>query len=315
MNIEWNTTALWIGIALGLLPLVAGYLLTRYAAVRVPEASCALINRFGKHVRTIDRAGLTWLPERLLPWTRVHLVSLRRDFRQYTEIHVNDRRGTTVVVDLWLELRVVDAERSLYRVEDWEAALRSVLIHAVTSLLGAQEFEQILHNRTELAAMLRDEIRAETGRWGLDVEMLYLSRLSLQPAVAQQMLQVVAARLERDKLQIEEDGRQRAALMHAETECEVAGLRAEAKGHYAATVGRAYGSLGRNRELVNAYSELYELSLIKPERTMTLAGFDGDSSGLAQAVLAMPGMLGGATMHPDTLKLPVANGIINGEDF
>lgn len=285
----------WIGVALGLAPLIVAMAAVRFAALRVPEGACALVSRFGKHARTIEVPGLTWMPSRILPWTDVHLVSMQRDFRHYTEIHVNDRQGMTVVVDLWLELRVVDAERSLYKVEDWEASLRSVLIHAATSLLGARAFEQILHNRTELAALVRDEIRTETARWGLDVEMVYISRLSLQPAVAQQMLKAVATRLEREMLHIEEGGRQSAALVHAETTAEIATLRAEAKSRYAVAVGRAYQHLGKNRELLAAYGELYELSLLRPERTVTLAGFTGENDKLAETVLAMPGIVGGAT--------------------
>jgi hypothetical protein len=56
----------------------------------------------------------------------------------------------------------------------------------------------------------------------------------------------------------------------------VAALVAEAKGQYPAAVGRALKALVPGSKLFRAYNELYELSLVRPHRTISFRGFAED---------------------------------------
>jgi hypothetical protein len=38
-------------------------------------------------------------------------------------VHVNDASGTTVTLDLWVELRVADPVKAAFAVADWDVAL------------------------------------------------------------------------------------------------------------------------------------------------------------------------------------------------
>jgi hypothetical protein len=55
-----------------------------------------------------------WMPARMLPWVKLRTVSLRRDFRLFDDVHVNDARGTTLMVDLWLEFRIEDPAKAIF---------------------------------------------------------------------------------------------------------------------------------------------------------------------------------------------------------
>lgn len=264
-----------------LLSLLAGaslvplaWLLLKAVHIEVEDGFAALVTRWGRLQQTIREPGWHWVVDRLLPWVQVRQVSLNTAYRNFKEIVVHDLRGTTVVVDIWLEVRIQDPAKALFQVADWDAALRNLVSHAVISILGNRQFEQILCDRTELGELLRKDIALETERWGLAIDSVYIRNVSLRPEVAQGLFQTVAARLERAKADVEEDGRQRVALLEAETSARVARLVAEAKGKYPEAVGRAYERLEKTPAVMKAYEELYSLSLLRPHRTVAFQGFE-----------------------------------------
>lgn len=262
-----------ISVAAGVaLPLLVWFVL-KAIHVEVEDGWAALVTRFGKLERTLKEPGWHWVPGRLLPWVDVRHVSLNTAFRMIREIRVHDVRGTTVIVDVWLEVRIQDPEKALFSVTDWDVALKNVVSHAVLSILGNRRFEQILSDRTEMGELLRQEIAQETTRWGLEIESVYLRKVSLLPEVAQGLFMSVAARLERAKADVEEDGRQRVALLEAETSARVAKLVAEAKSQYPLAVGAAYSKLGQRPAVLAAFEELYALSVLRPHRTVAFQGF------------------------------------------
>jgi len=168
--------------------------------------------------------------------------------------------------------------------------LRSLLTNSATAILGTFELSQILANRSELSQRLKDDIRDETLRWGLEIDLVFISKLSLLPEVSAQLFDTVAARLEKAKADIDENGRLSADMLQAATAASVAKLVAEARGQYSLGVNAAYQKLRTNPELMAAYKELYELSLIKPYKTVTFHGFsDGEVSAIDAAMTTASG--------------------------
>jgi regulator of protease activity HflC (stomatin/prohibitin superfamily) len=276
---------LGILVAFGAMPLLV--LAVRLLRVEVEDGETVLVTRFGRLAATLSRPGWHWMWDRYLPWTRVFRVSTRRDFRDISNIYVNDAAGTTVVVDIWLEFRIVDPARATFDVADWDRSLRNLVSHAVISILGSREFKHILCDRTQLGELLRHDISVETARWGIQVELAFIKNVSLLPEVSQQLFHAIAARLERAKADIEEDGRQRVAMLAAATSAKIATLVAEAKGQYPTAVGRAYAALKHRGNVFRAYVELYELSLMRPQQMVAFKDFaEGEIRAVDAAMLA-----------------------------
>ncbi len=292
-----DTLLLVAGLVAGLvvIPIVA--LVVRATTVSVEDEEAVLVTSFGKLVATYTKPGLHVLPTKLMPWVKLQRVSLRRDFRHFKNVHVNDARGTTVIVDLWVEFRVADPAKAVFSVSDWNLALQNLVAHAATSILGSREFREILCDRTELGKLLKNDISAETSAWGIAIELVFIRNVSLLPEVSRQMFETIAARLERAKADIEETGRLDAAQLEAETSMRVAELVAEAKGQYPAAVGRALAELKQKPAVFAAYNELYELSLIRPHRTIAFRGF---ANGELRATDAAMVHMDGAALPPRT---------------
>ena len=293
---------LLVGAALGmgLPPFLFG--LFRLLTVTVEDEEAVLLTRFGKLTQTLRSPGLHGCPSRILPWIKVHHVSLRRDFRAFDEIHINDARGTTVIIDLWLEFRISDPARALFDVADWDASLQNLVSHAALSILGNRDFAQILCDRSELGDLLQSDVHAETARWGIQVDQVLIRNVRLLPDVSRRMLETISARLELAKAQIEEEGRQVASLLEAETSAKVASLVADAKGQYPAAVGRALEALGREPAVLHAYQELYALSQVRPHRTVAFSGFGDDGPrAIEAAMVPLVGVSPEAVPHADLL--------------
>jgi len=271
---------------MALIPLLIS--IGRLMTVEVDDEDAVLVTSFGRLVRTLREPGMQWMPARMLPWVSLRTVSLRRDFRLFDDVHVNDARGTTLMVDLWLEFRIEDPAKAIFGVADWDRALQNLVSHAATSILGNREFSQILSDRTELGERLQQDISDETARWGLKIERVFIRNVKLLPEVSRQIFGTIAARLERAKAALDENGRLAAAQLEADTGVKVAALVAEAKAQYPLAVGRAFSALRDQPEVLKAYQELYELSLLRPHRTVAFRGFEGEAMRAVDAAMLSP---------------------------
>lgn len=264
-----------LGAAAGAVSLTLLSLAWRAISISVEDEHVALVTSFGKLVAKLDKPGLVIFPTKWLPWVKVQQVSLARDFRVIHDLRLNDARGTTVVADLWLELRVVDPEKALFAVEDWDKATQNLVLHAAMTILGSRDFQEILDDRSELGAKLQRDVSSETERWGVKVDQVFVRHVALLPEVSRQVFGTVAARLERARAVLVEQGRLDVAQLEAETSRRVAALVAEAKSQYPLAVGRALQKLKSKPAVFDAYNALYELAQVRGARTVAFRGFDG----------------------------------------
>lgn len=269
--------SLFLGAGGALVGLTVLGVVLRQFIIEVEDEHAVVVTRFGKLVATLEQPGLQLWPSRVLPWVQVKNVSKARDFRVLHAVHANDARGTTVLADVWVELHVVDPVRALFAVEDWDKATMNLVVHAALATLASRDFQQILDDRTSLGEQLRRDVSAETERWGVRIEQVFIRHVALLPEVSRQVFGTVAARLEHARALIEEKGRLDVAHLEASTERQVAELVAKARAQYPVAVGRALTVLGRRPDVLAAYNELYALSQVKGPRTVAFRGFEGEA--------------------------------------
>ncbi len=293
---DWMMLSL--GAAAGVVSLTLLSIMARGFYIGVEDEHVALVTRFGKLVARYDKPGLKFHPTRWLPWVKVQQVSLARDFRVIHDLQLNDARGTTVVADLWLELRIVDPEKALFAVEDWDKATQNLVLHAAMTILGSRDFQEILDDRSELGAKLQRDVSSETERWGVRVDQVFVRNIALTPEVSRQVFGTVAARLERARAVLVEQGRLDVAQLEAETSKQVAALVGEAKSQYPLAVGRALQRLKAKPAVFEAYNTLYELAQVRGSRTVAFRGFDGGDLRAMDAAMLPDALPQAVRLHP-----------------
>lgn len=256
--------------------LLLAVLLFRRFFVSNPEAHEVLQLRFGKLHRRYKEPGLVGAT-RLAPYDRWFVVSRQWDERIFRRIETNDSQGTMVQVVLRVTFRISDADRAMFSVDDWEEALESATVHEASARLAGKDRALFLRSDRQLSADLTTSIRATLATYGIEIHDVRILDVEFRPEVARQMFEAVAAKLEVAKAEYEERGRTDAALLVARTEQRVAELEARAKTESLKAVGRAYQELRGRPGVFEAYTDLYRLSQIDPEKVVSFDGFEPGS--------------------------------------
>lgn len=262
-----------------------------------PEGHETLQLRFGKLEQRTKSAGLA-PGTRIRPWDRFITVSRQWDERVFANIETNDNQGTMVQVDLRITFRIVDSERALFAVHDWEQALESATVHEAAAALAGKDRTLFLRNDPNLANELTERVKKMMTTYGIEVHDTRIMNVQFRPEVARQMFEAVAAKLEVAKAEIEEKGRTDAALLLARTEQQVAELEARAKTESLKAIGRAYQELRARPQVFEAYENLYRLSQLDPTRVVSFEGFDEGElsrSALVESDLELDELPGGGS--------------------
>ncbi|HEY8269601.1 MAG TPA: SPFH domain-containing protein [Pseudobdellovibrionaceae bacterium] len=284
-----------VSLALGFISsaviIFGGYYILKSITTIVEDESETFVLNCGQVTKRLQKPGLHWVPEKIFPWIKTFSVSKQVDFRTYKGIQVNDHFGTTVIVDLWVEFKIVDPYKAIFCVENWEEVLQSLVTHTLASVLCSQTVEEILIHRTELAQSMHKVMGHQTERWGVSIQGAMIQNLGLLPETSKQFFNSVAARIEKTKALIEEEGRLQVARLDAETTYRIAELSAVAKAQMAYEIGSAYRDLARRPQLLRAFQDYWEVVQTDPRKTITFSGFENSRVAPLEASMAADSVL------------------------
>ncbi len=273
------------GIGLGIASFIFFGWIFFVVTVRNNPLTTTLILRFGKVIETIKTPGLQFRWGLVIPGTTSFSVSHALEGFRIEDIHVNDRDGTTMRIDLWVECRITDAVKASFGIESWRESLQSVIKHAIMAVAGTHQFEHIISNRTELLSDVRSALDTHIKEWGIELETLNIQDIRILPEVTSQLFDRVAAQIEMEKARLEEEGRIAIHVLEADTELKISELRAEARSHSSLAIGRAYADLRKTPKLMNAFETLHRYSKIQPSKTTAFFGFEGEELSVLDAAM------------------------------
>lgn len=246
------------------------YEILKRIAITVDENTECFVLSHGKLVKRFVEPGLQWLPEALLPWVQVLPISKHLNFMELNDIQINDRSGTTLKIELWVEYRLEDTYKAIFNVEDWQESLKSSIVHAATAVLSSLEFNEIIQHRTELENQLRDSLKNESERWGLNITGAMIQNIGLLPEVAKELFDLVAARIEKTKALIEEKGRLAVEEVDATVRMEVANLRAVAESQELLANQELFVRFADKPQLLKAFQDYLVLRQTDPQKVVSV---------------------------------------------
>ncbi len=124
---------------------------------------------------------------------------------------VISRDNVTVRVNAVLYFRVVDAEKAIIQVENYNNATSQLAQTTLRSVLGQHDLDAMLAEREKLNADIQQVLEEQTAAWGIKVTNVEIKRVDLDES----MIRAIAhqAEAERDR---------RAKIIHAEGEHQAA---------------------------------------------------------------------------------------------
>lgn len=164
-----------------------------------------------RSVRQVDQweTGLTFTLGKFTgkksPGLNIVIPGIQRMVRIDTRVRNRDLPQQAVItadnVTAWIDaviyFKVVDPEKALLNVQDYEHAVRDRAKVVLRDIVGETKLDDLLAHREEVAAKVRAAVEQFVSQWGLHVELIALQDIQLP----QQMQEVIAKKAiaERDR--------------------------------------------------------------------------------------------------------------------
>jgi regulator of protease activity HflC (stomatin/prohibitin superfamily) len=133
----------------------------------------------------------------LLGFQKIVKIDTRTKNRDLLRQMVITRDNVTTMVDTVLYYRVVDPEKAMLAVENYEAAVKDRAKVVLRDVVGETRLDELLAHREEVAAKVRAQVESTVSQWGLHVELIGLQDVQLPPQMQEVLAKVAIA--ERDR--------------------------------------------------------------------------------------------------------------------
>ena len=198
-----------------------------FAGVRiVPQSEKFVVERFGR-LRSVLGPGINFI----IPFLdRVaHRVSVLE--RQLPTISQDAITADNVLVqvDTSVFYRVIEPEKTVYRIRDIDAAIQTTVAGIVRSEIGRLELDDVQTNRSTLTGTIKESLATVVDDWGIEVTRAELLDVNLDNQTRQAMLQQLNAERARRAQVTEAEGQKRAVELVADAELYAAERAAEAR--------------------------------------------------------------------------------------
>ena len=144
-------------------------------------------------------------------------VDLRTRLLDVPPQDVISRDNVTVRVNAVVYYRVIDPEKAIIQVEQFDAATSQLAQTTLRSVLGQHDLDQMLAEREKLNSDIRQILDEQTDAWGIKVSIVELKQIDLNET----MVRAIAKQAEAERIR-------RAKVIDAEGEFQAAQKLADA---------------------------------------------------------------------------------------
>ncbi|QFU09609.1 Modulator of FtsH protease HflK [Rhodobacteraceae bacterium THAF1] len=234
---------------LPLLLLAGLILLVVFLAVKiVPQSEKYVVERFGR-LRSVLGPGINLI----VPFvdTVAHKVSiLERQLPTQTQDAIT-ADNVLVQVETSVFYRILEPEKTVYRIRDVDGAIATTVAGIVRSEIGKNELDEVQSNRSTLIATVKEQVAMMVDDWGIDVTRAEILDVNLDEATRAAMLQQLNAERARRAAVTEAEGLKRSVelaadgdLYAAEQSAKARRITAEAEAYATAIVAEAIADHG-----------------------------------------------------------------------
>lgn len=192
----------------------------------VPQSEQHVVERFGR-LHSVLGPGINFI----IPFLDVvrHRVSvLERQLPTSSQDAITSD-NVLVQVETSVFYRVLEPEKTVYRIRDIDAAISTTVAGIVRAEIGRMELDEVQANRSRLIETIKASVETAVGDWGVDVTRAEILDVNLDQATRQAMLQQLNAERARRALVTEAEGRKRALELSSDAELYAAEKQAQAR--------------------------------------------------------------------------------------
>ncbi|SHF01176.1 SPFH domain, Band 7 family protein [Loktanella atrilutea] len=217
----------FLGQNLVLLLLALFIVVCVFAGVRiVPQSEKFVVERLGR-LRTVLGPGINFIVP-FLDRVRHRVSILERQLPTMKQDAITTD-NVLVQVETSVFYRIIEPEKTVYRIRDVDGAISTTVAGIVRSEVGRMELDQVQSNRSSVIAAVREQLAEQVDDWGIEVTRAEILDVNLDAATRAAMLQQLNAERARRAQVTEAEGRKRSVELQADADLYSAEQEAKAR--------------------------------------------------------------------------------------
>ena len=148
---------------------------TEYPWQVVKQSQQALMQRFGKYVRTLD-PGLHYVnpcTEKLLR------VDLKIEIIDLVKQSILTKDNITILIDASVYYRIINPRKATYRISNLNMAVSQLTFSTLRCVCGIHSLQDILEKRKEITHAIHQYIEEHVEEWGIVIENVFMKDIVL----------------------------------------------------------------------------------------------------------------------------------------
>jgi regulator of protease activity HflC (stomatin/prohibitin superfamily) len=192
----------------------------------VPQSEKYVVERLGR-LRSVLGPGINFIIP-FLDRVRHRISILERQLPTMGQDAITSD-NVLVQVETSVFYRIIEPEKTVYRIRDVDGAISTTVAGIVRSEIGRMELDQVQANRASLIDAVREQVAEQVDDWGIEVTRAEILDVNLDTATRAAMLQQLNAERARRAQVTEAEGLKRSVELRADGELYAAQQAAEAR--------------------------------------------------------------------------------------
>ena len=192
----------------------------------VPQSEKYVVERFGR-LRAVLGPGINFIVP-FLDRVRHKVSVLERQLPTHKQDAIT-ADNVLVQVETSVFYRILEPEKTVYRIRDVDAAISTTVAGIVRAGIGEMELDEVQSHRNQLIAKVKEQVANAVDDWGIEVTRAEILDVNLDDATREAMLQQLNAERARRAQVTEAEGQRRAVELAADAELYAAEQKAKAR--------------------------------------------------------------------------------------
>ncbi|MFD0858087.1 SPFH domain-containing protein [Roseovarius aquimarinus] len=224
-------------------------IVTIFGAIKiVPQSEQHVVERFGR-LHSVLAPGINMI----VPFLDkvAHRISILERQLPTASQDAITKDNVLVQVDSSVFYRIVQPEKTVYRIRDVDGAIATTVAGIVRAEMGKMDLDEVQSNRAQLIETIKNSVEDAVDNWGIEVTRAEILDVNLDQATRDAMLQQLNAERERRAQVTRAEGAKRAVELNADAELYAAEqiakarrIAADAEAYATSVVARAIADNG-----------------------------------------------------------------------
>jgi len=192
----------------------------------VPQSENWIVEKLGKYDRTFA-AGL----HLIVPFleTIQYRISIQETQLPPDPINAITQDNVSITIELAILYRIVDASRTVYRIQNLELGIKTIINGTVRSVIGKTDLDGVQSNRRHIAEEIEHQLQHVAEEWGIKLTRVEVTEVEVDQNTKEAMQIQLNAERKRRGIVTEAEGNKQALQLEADAKLYLAQKEAEAK--------------------------------------------------------------------------------------